>query len=140
MCCISKFQWNILSESWVIKHDWARGRLWNIPLTTRRANPSRSFVLIIPEAALGERLKLKLIWSIWNLQQRYPMPKDIDWWRHGFTQLTYVYFTDHSINHLRCCQQKLKCEAIKLIPSLDSKIWHGPYFSIQIFFSKFWAS
>ena len=32
------------------------------------------------------------IWS-WNIQQRYSLTKDVDWWHYHFGQLTYVYFT-----------------------------------------------
>ena len=62
---------------------------------SQKLNPSRSLVFIIPEAVWRKKqLKLTPNWSVWNWHQAYPKTKDVDWWRHDFTHVTHVYFTE----------------------------------------------
>lgn len=64
-------------------------------------SPSRSLVLSIPEAALGDvhtplwNLN-EILWS-WNFDHRFSLKKDADWSRYHFGHLTHVYFTSDKL-------------------------------------------
>ena len=61
---------------------------------------SRSLLLSIRGAAWGgSTLHWKLNFHIWYEVEtctRYPLTKELDWWRHHFCHVTHVYFTDQN--------------------------------------------
>ena len=99
----------------------------------------RDIVIILLVYITMESPVPQMLWSS-NLHQRYSLRKNADWWRHHFSRVIHVYFTDRKlfletwtktenvINQL-IFVKGLTCESFRLISPLDPKICHGPYFA-----------
>ena len=113
----------------------------------KHINSSPNLLIIIPEAAwrrVESRISKK---GEPPLESRVPpwyeiktYTRDISWQKFRSHFSWYQQKLKNDVINQLFLSRRLTGESLKLIQPLDSEIWHGPYFSLQILFSKFWPS